>query len=434
MDFNINNYNKDRILQLLKLGKNATREEVFFTVLRFLKHVSNDKNINSERKRELIFFFKSCFYKLYAIYGFTHTESMKQKLDQFLMNENYYNQPIVHEVPFKGKVPDKEPKEIAVNVKQTEYTKGLVNPIERETIKKTLVISNKFADSCESSTDFKVILMNPINNVVSLRIASIEMVNCYYAISEYYNNYSFSVETYDVDGAGNINNLVKTTINVNEGSYNISQLSTFINDTFDSSTNTDMLETFYEEIKGKVVFRLKTAPPTPPPVGTTYGFNLYFDSTVEPRFMNIGYLMGFDKTEYIFADDYVDTETISKLVGFNPTMCVDLTGSKFFFIEVNDYNNNAPRVMLYNQNKKYNFDSNDIMAKIQNATVTHAIIFDDGADGEFRTRKYFGPVKLQRLHIRLLDEFGKVVNLNENEFIVTFEVELLNSPYKNILK
>ncbi len=90
--------------------------------------------------------------------------------------------------------------------------------------------------------------------------------------------------------------------------------------------------------------------------------------------------------------------------------------------------------MLYNQNKKYNFDSNDIMAKIQNATVTHAIIFDDGADGEFRTRKYFGPVKLQRLHIRLLDEFGKVVNLNENEFIVTFEVELLNSPYKNILK
>ena len=48
----------------------------------------------------------------------------------------------------------------------------------------------------------------------------------------------------------------------------------------------------------------------------------------------------------------------------------------------------------------------------------------------FKTRKYFGPIKLQKLQIKLLDEYGKVVNLNNADISITFEIESLDMPYK----
>ena len=40
-----------------------------------------------------------------------------------------------------------------------------------------------------------------------------------------------------------------------------------------------------------------------------------------------------------------------------------------------------------------------------------------------RTREYFGPVDIQRLHVRLLDEYGRVISLNgcDWSFSLAFE-------------
>ena len=73
------------------------------------------------------------------------------------------------------------------------------------------------------------------------------------------------------------------------------------------------------------------------------------------------------------------------------------------------------------------------MAKIPNASTLANIIYDDSSDRIFKTRKYFGPIKLQKLRIRLLDEYGIVVHLNNADFSLTFEVESLDVPYKNLV-
>jgi hypothetical protein len=40
-------------------------------------------------------------------------------------------------------------------------------------------------------------------------------------------------------------------------------------------------------------------------------------------------------------------------------------------------------------------------------------------------REYFGPVDIQRLHIALYDEFGRIIDLNNMDWSITLAFELL---------
>ncbi len=123
--------------------------------------------------------------------------------------------------------------------------------------------------------------------------------------------------------------------------------------------------------------------------------------------------------------------TPTKVIGFNPESTLDLVGTKIFLLEVTDFNNNAPAVLKYNTNDRHRFNIKDVLAQLPNKKSTSSVISEDSSDRIFKNRKYFGPVKLQKLRIRLLDENGKVVNLNDSEMIISFDIEMLDMPYKN---
>ena len=42
-----------------------------------------------------------------------------------------------------------------------------------------------------------------------------------------------------------------------------------------------------------------------------------------------------------------------------------------------------------------------------------------------RTREYFGPVDIQRLHISVYDEFGRIIDLNYMDWSITLAFEIL---------
>ena len=126
--------------------------------------------------------------------------------------------------------------------------------------------------------------------------------------------------------------------------------------------------------------------------------------------------------------------TTIKEIGFNPEAPFDCVGTKFFLLEVNDYNNNSPAVLKYNIQDKYTFNVKDILAQIPNRSTTDCIIFEDSSDRIFKSRNYFGPVKLNKLRIRLLDDNGRIINLNNADVVVSLEIESLDVPYKNMIK
>jgi hypothetical protein len=51
----------------------------------------------------------------------------------------------------------------------------------------------------------------------------------------------------------------------------------------------------------------------------------------------------------------------------------------------------------------------------------------NNSDYIYKQRDYFGPVNIQKLHIRLLDNFGRPLPLNENDFSMTLEMEQIYS-------
>jgi hypothetical protein len=67
------------------------------------------------------------------------------------------------------------------------------------------------------------------------------------------------------------------------------------------------------------------------------------------------------------------------------------------------------------------------MARIPVTGPYNSIIVNNSLDCIFTKREYFGPVKLEKMNIRLLDRFGKVIDLVNNDYSLVFEVVQLYS-------
>jgi hypothetical protein len=58
----------------------------------------------------------------------------------------------------------------------------------------------------------------------------------------------------------------------------------------------------------------------------------------------------------------------------------------------------------------------DILARISLQTPTFSILEQNNLSIVTTPREYFGPVNLQNFQIQLLDEYGRIVNLNNMDF------------------
>jgi hypothetical protein len=145
--------------------------------------------------------------------------------------------------------------------------------------------------------------------------------------------------------------------------------------------------------------------------GSSFKFSINFlldaNGNVDsvPLQQKLGWLMGFRRTVYIGQNSYTSEGIL------------DLSGPKYLFLVVDDYNNNV------NENFFSAFNSSilqkNILARIAIGPNIGApfVTLDTVASGSFSTpRVYFGPVDIQKLHIQLLDEYGRVLNLNGTDF------------------
>ena len=408
MDTEISNYSYDEILNVLHLDRETvSQESAFDKTQEMVEKIKSSYELEEDVKNDCVGFFWECYQKIMQV------------------NRYEYTRPSL----YPGALPKSLPESLTVNTNNTEYVRGDVNPLKRETIKNTLVITNKQGKQ-KLTTDFTITLTETLSNVISLKVASLEIVNFYYNISEHLKNNYFHIETFHKNTiTGEISNNYIKKIELPDGYYNLAKFLIVVEPLFNEDDNLSMIELAYDELKGKTYFVLKEEPPIPPPADTEYGFNIDFQTNVAVPYNNVGWYLGYKKTEYTFERDYVKTASLNLIVGYNPDMIMDFSGSKFFLLEVIDFNNNSPQVLLYNT---YN-NSSDILAKIPNDSTMTAIIYEDSSDRVFKTRKYFGPVKLQKLHIRLLDEYGQSLAMNGADVCVTFEVESLDVPYKKMV-
>lgn len=101
------------------------------------------------------------------------------------------------------------------------------------------------------------------------------------------------------------------------------------------------------------------------------------------------------------------------------------TAPVYVFLDLDDFNRNYVTNTIVSTNQRVvaakpspttatSFIGNTVIARIVLAKDSNTFVADNGSDQVFKKREYFGPVRLDKLRVRLLDKFGSVINLQQD--------------------
>jgi hypothetical protein len=120
--------------------------------------------------------------------------------------------------------------------KSLDYTKGSLNPIIKETIQRVISIDSQFRDVnvYPYSTDFTFNLSDTLQDVVSLKLYSVQIPFTWYTVSNAYgSNFMFlNGNSPGIMDTGNYN----ISINIPSGNYQAKELTSALSDAFKAST------------------------------------------------------------------------------------------------------------------------------------------------------------------------------------------------------
>ena len=474
IDLDINNYTITDIEKIFNLSLNNYNTQ---DILTNYNHIINQALSSDIINKQLIIFINLLYNKI-TIYNSNANE---------LLNTSKINNLSAHPI-----INSTEP-EIS-NTYKYKYIKGSVNPVERQIIKKTLCINTLFRENYKNttSTDFSYILPENIENVINMKLSSIEMLNAFYEFSTKKKNNIFTINTYNIFYLNNpsTNPNQSDIITIQDGSYTTSQIITYINNYFNKKipngadiSGLDLLIYDINNITGKSVIRARDASdnigainPKPAPFDNTnayYSPNFYFDiifytqpdeilnqhhcpqqnipkppncpipivvgsnKLYDPSFIykTCAGMLGFTEYKYTTINalsTYTDNSTdIIYKAYLSGEMIYGNIIYNYIYIDIDDFQRNfAPNsIIAYNINKSYL--STNILAKIQILSGQFTNIFDTG-NTIFKQREYFGPVCIKRLHIKLLDQYGCIIDLNNCNYSFSFEFQQLY--YMNYIK
>ncbi len=285
----------------------------------------------------------------------------------------------------------------------TNVANGVINPLKKKTITNTFAINTLFRDfDSKLSTDCTISLPYTIKDVISMKVVSTELPQVIYLINTGYNYIDFYEHTTNIENRvifpeGNYNyislaSMMTTEINIQLGTANRFSVSinpsTFKTTISNSTNNFDMII------------------PNQPTSFTTY--------------KSLSWILGYRNLNL-----YVNQKTYTSESLFNPCP------TDYLFLEINDFNySSASRLIgLFLDN----FLDKNIIAKLPYKNCDCELptldkcttIFLNEKNIISSTRNYFGPIHLQKLAIKLLNQFGEVIDLHGRDFSFTLEMEVL---------
>ena len=318
---------------------------------------------------------------------------------------------------------------------------GYINPINVRTITQAISLDSRFRPNyyASKSTNYHIVLPSIQKNVISMRVTSIELPITYYAISRYNGNSSCLIMDLSNNGYGWL-------LTLPDGNYeqswaknsNAADIETSMNKAIlnavpviiDSNgfctrnpSGTDLsgndLIFSVDHISGRSIFNAGVGY-----ILETNGFilrfnvdndgNLNLDANIQ---MRLGWQLGFRSAEYVSKPNCV-----------SEGICL-ISGPRYAFIAINDYQKNTgpTHIVTYaNSIMQDNIITRINLAELQADFGVYQSSSDPGLSTQLnRTREYFGPVDIQRLHISLYDEFGRIIDLNNMDWSITLAFELL---------
>ena len=386
MDLNIENYSNEEIYNILNIdikggGSDLTRELLYVKLqTKINKLRSTETSEISENKAQLVDFFYQCYIKL--------NDLLEEKQKNTLIVQDDHNL-IKHNETKKEEY-------YQVNVKS-----GLINPLTIKTLKKIIAIDTRFRDNYEnsSSTDFVINLPTTFKKVLSLQVVNYQLPYTIYSISKKTGSHSFYVDSSLIeimDGAYDENSLVREINGKLPSDISLSYNSLNAKFTF-TSINVFSLNFNYIE-------------------NTEMRYNLA--TNIDNNQLTLGWIMGFRNNSIIKNGK----QTIIKYEGsksYVSEYCYDGgLNNKYFLLSVNDYQNNHNSVFV-SVFKYQTLTDNNILCKMTKSKEdrTKTVLYPK--------RIYFGPTNINKLHIKIYDEYGRILDVNNGDLAIELECEIL---------
>ena len=352
---------------------------------------------------------------------------------------------------------------------QVSVSQGNKNPILKNTIKKTLIIDSQYRQDVltnntgNASSDYIIDLEEPLIDVVSLKMYSIEIPFTWYVFDEINGTNVFYVDD--------------TPIIIEPGNYLLHELCTEINNKLKSNNLDSKVSVTSSANNGKITFTIDK---------TISKISFYDNSSfasVLKKNSNMGWIMGFRNMSYTNQNKEENKEENWKI---KSESVADLYGPKYVMVYIDDFNqnkiNNSVVYLSDNKNNTLNFPSyfaNDLANRtdengnitilpenprrntnaqryamneiLNNRTNTHnekispysstdvigvipikkngfpvgEAFIEYGGSLQGNERTYFGPVTISKIRVKLISDKGELLNLNGADWSFTLTCELL---------
>jgi len=421
INLDINTYNIGELEKLLKLPKNYSSENIYYSKESIANSISKS-NISESKKTELYIFL----------------DNIKNKLiENLLATTNNNNNSIYAIKQYNGN-------QYITN--NGENTLGNYKQTNKSLLKKIYTIDSIFRQNYElpdnPSHNYTIQLPETISRAITMSISSIEIPLTYHNVSNYYNNNFFTIEQLSSAGTS----LATIIIELSPGLYE-SRISSYaandvrkiicydiereINDKIQNVNFIDIsnnLKFVIEPRSGFSCFKYDNSNNITNNILGTYKIRINFNVNnpnanssncySNELYQKLGWQLGFRNNSIII--DSSDVYAVS-------TGICHINYPRYIYIALDDFQSSSQNHFAIASDS---IVAPNIITRINILSLLEEkTAFKQGAyAGDIyynhkHIREYFGPTSINKLKVQLLDEYGRPFSLNNMDwsFIITFE-------------
>jgi hypothetical protein len=440
IDFNIDNYTLENLNSFFGINKKDISISNLLDVKKKYENLVESSTTNELQKNQIFEFIEKGIDKLmYSIIKdkYVNDNLLKESIIQYNPKETKKEDDFLFTQNDSHMVVTPQPVPFIYTSSGDNYG-GVLNPLEKRTIIKQICFDTlqreNYSNSDSSSVMFH--LKEPLKNVTSMQLVSIELPRMWHTYSKDNENVSMTINMYDLRSTP----FVSIPIVIPDGNYNTDDFSSTINKIFKNNEYLNILLCYIDLVSGQTVITIdpsvenSPANPLSPFYSPLFYYEVFFVTDDQDLRSTLGWSIGFRKAHYVVRLNPTFTSytyLATSAVIFNGFLKSESTyGSNlehYLYFEVDDYNNNYSTNTIVSQSFK-SLIGQCILGRITLHTVPYTIVENSKSDLIHRTREYFGPVSITKLKVSLLNKFGFPLNLLQNDYSFVLEFKQLYTP------
>lgn len=320
--------------------------------------------------------------------------------------------------------------------------------IQRDTVTKLLTIDSRFRSNYADtlSTDYNMNLPYIINNVTELRLSDVEFPATFYPLQDDYENNYFWLKytyTYNYTTDDTFSQTKYIYFYVPSGNYYQATLIAKLQEPIDAEglplvvshdlsfdndggvgdgTGRVTIEYTGDTANSVVITDMELNFNASKLLDSEYNHNTshvidssnakidkyYNTNSIIGYKQRMGWMMGFRSSLY------------SNSTSFTSEGQLDIIGPRYIYLIVNDFNTSSN--VNFFSNRETSLLSDNILGRISLKTFAFSVQAQNDFIVYGEPRYFFGPVNIDKLEVKVVDEFGRTINLNNMDFSFSLQM------------